>query len=213
MILLKTTRKIMFKKNNNPDYYNDAIKDARVNAENINNQSNTKGKLLLILNLLLISAMLGYFIYQNFLTNNNSKTAVRGVNYTVDIHEEKSSDNATHHTKLVIDNISKEKLSSDLKKIINNSNQENSSYVNALDNELIGKSVKNSEEKHKNRELENILADIDTKGFSQTTNVVRIDNEALIDRNLDLNELANMVNALVLEEQLKSSSYEKQLNK
>ena len=69
--------------------------------------------------------MLGYFIYQNFLTNNNSKTAVRGVNYTVDIHEEKSSDNATHHTKLVIDNISKEKLSSDLKKIINNSNQEN----------------------------------------------------------------------------------------
>ncbi len=203
----------MFKKNNNPDYYNDAIKDARVNAENINNQSNTKGKLLLILNLLLISAMLGYFIYQNFLTNNNSKTAVRGVNYTVDIHEEKSSDNATHHTKLVIDNISKEKLSSDLKKIINNSNQENSSYVNALDNELIGKSVKNSEEKHKNRELENILADIDTKGFSQTTNVVRIDNEALIDRNLDLNELANMVNALVLEEQLKSSSYEKQLNK
>lgn len=203
----------MFKKNNNPDYYNDAIKDARVNAENINNQSNTKGKLLLILNLLLISAMLGYFIYQNFLTNNNSKTAVRGVNYTVDIHEEKSSDNATHHTKLVIDNISKEKLSSDLKKIINNSNQENSSYVDALDNELIGKSVKNSEEKHKNRELENILADIDTKGFSQTTNVVRIDNEALIDRNLDLNELANMVNALVLEEQLKSSSYEKQLNK
>jgi len=203
----------MFKKNNNPDYYNDAIKDARVNAENINNQSNTKGKLLLILNLLLISAMLGYFIYQNFLTNNNSKTAVRGVNYSVDIHEEKSSDNATHHTKLVIDNISKEKLSSDLKKIINNSNQENSSYVDALDNELIGKSVKNSEEKHKNRELENILADIDTKGFSQTTNVVRIDNEALIDRNLDLNELANMVNALVLEEQLKSSSYEKQLNK
>jgi len=201
----------MFKKNNNPDYYNDAIKDARVNAENINNQSNAKGKLLLILNLLLISAMLGYFIYQNFLTNNNNKTAVRGVNYTVDIHEEKSSDNATH-TKSVIDNISKDELSSDLKKIINNSNQENSSYVDALDNELTGKSVKKSEEKHKNRELENILADIDTKGFSQITNVVKIDNEAPIDTDLDLNELANVVNSLVLEEQLKSSSYEKQLN-
>jgi hypothetical protein len=205
----------MFKKNNNPDYYNDAIKDARVNAENINNQSNAKGKLLLILNLLLISAMLGYFIYQNFLTNNNNKTAVRGVNYTVNIHEEKSSDNATH-TKSVIDNISnnisKEEVSTDLKKIINNSNQENSSYVDALDNELTGKSVKKSEEKHKNRELENILADIDTKGFSQITNVVKIDNEAPIDTDLDLNELANVVNSLVLEEQLKSSSYEKQLN-
>jgi hypothetical protein len=202
----------MFKKNNNPDYYNDAIKDARVNAENIDNQSNAKGKLLLILNLLLISAILGYFIYQNFLTNNSSETAVMGVNYTVDIHEEKSSDNATH-TKAIIDNISKDEVSTDLNKIVNNSNQKNTTYVDALDNELTGKSVKKGEEKHQNRELENILADIDTKGFSQETNVVKIDNEAPIDTDLDLNELANVVNSLVLEEQLKSSSYEKQLNK
>ena len=202
----------MFKKNNNPDYYNDAIRDARVNAENIDNQSNAKGKLLLILNLLLISAILGYFVYQNFLTNNSSQTAVMGVNYTVDIHEEKSSDNATH-SKAIIDNISKEEVSTDLNKIVNNSSQKNTSYVDALDNELTGKSVKKSEEKHQNRELENILSDIDTKGFSQTTNVVKIDNEAPIETDLDLDELANVVNSLVLEEQLKSSDYEKQLNK
>ncbi len=201
----------MFKKNNNPDYYNDAIRDARVNVENIENQSNAKGKLLLILNLLLISAILGYFIYQNFLTNNSGETAVKGVNYTVDIHEEKSSDNATH--KAIIDNISKEEVSTDLNKIVNTSNQKSTSYVDALDNELTGKSVKKGEEKHQNRELENILADMDTKGFSQTTNVVKIDNEAPIDTDLDLDELANVVNSLVLEEALKSSDYEKQLNK
>ena len=178
----------MFKKNNNPDYYNDAIRDARVNSENIDNQSNAKGKLLLIFNLFLISAILGYFIYQNISTDNSSQTAVMGVNYTVDIHEEKSSNNTTHNKEIA-----------DTKAII--------------DNELTGKSVHKSEKKHQNRELENILSEIDTKGFSQRTNVVKIDNEAPIDTDLDLDELANVVNSLVLEENLKSSDYENQLNK
>lgn len=206
----------MFKNNDNPDYYNDAVKDARVNYNNQDNESHSKGKVLLILNLLLISTILGYFIYQNSKTK--QETAVMGVNYTVDIREEKTPNT-------IIDNKSlpKEELSTNLEKLINNSTQnsssyqEDTSYVKALDDELTGPTTKKDEPKQHNRELENILADIDTEGFSETTNVVKIDNEPEIDTELDINELANMVNSLVLEELSNSSSkplsYEEQLEK
>ena len=202
----------MFKNNDNPDYYNDAVKDARVNTQNEEDQNNSNGKLLLILNLLLISAILGYFIYKNFVSE--KETAVMGVNYTVDIREEpttseiiddKSLITETPVMNTIVENSPKEELSVDLENLINNSTQKDTSYkdtsyVEALDNEFRGATSKKHEPKQHNKELQDILADIDTKGFSETTNVVKIDNKPEIDTELDINELANAVNALVLEE-------------
>ena len=202
----------MFKNNDNPDYYNDAVRDARVNTKNEEHQNNLNGKLLLILNLLLISAILGYFIYKNFVSE--KETAVMGVNYTVDIREEpttseiiddKSLITETPVMNTIVENSPKEELSVDLENLINNSTQKDTSYkdtsyVEALDNEFRGATSKKHEPKQHNKELQDILADIDTKGFSETTNVVKIDNKPEIDTELDINELANMVNTLVLEE-------------
>jgi len=197
----------MFKNNDNPDYYNDAVRDARVNTQNEERQGDSKGKLLLILNLLLISAILGYFIYKNFVPE--KETAVMGVNYTVDIREEpttseiiddKSLITETPVMNTIVENSPKEELSVDLENLINNSTQKDTSYVEALDNELTGATSKKHEPKQHNKELQDILADIDTKGFSETKNVVKIDNKPEIDTELDINELANAVNALVLEE-------------
>lgn len=202
----------MFKNNGNLDYYNDAVKDARVNTQNEEDQNNSNGKLLLILNLLLISAILGYFIYKNFVPE--KETAVMGVNYTVDIREEpttseiiddKSLITETPVMNTIVENSPKEELSVDLENLINNSTQKDTSYkdtsyVEALDNEFRGATSKKHEPKQHNKELQDILADIDTKGFSETKNVVKIDNKPEIDTELDINELANAVNALVLEE-------------
>jgi len=202
----------MFKNNGNLDYYNDAVKDARVNTQNEEDQNNSNRKLLLILNLLLISAILGYFIYKNFVSE--KETAVMGVNYTVDIREEpttseiiddKSLITETPVMNTIVENSPKEELSVDLENLINNSTQKDTSYkdtsyVEALDNEFRGATSKKHEPKQHNKELQDILADIDTKGFSETKNVVKIDNKPEIDTELDINELANAVNALVLEE-------------
>ena len=200
----------MFQKNN-PDYYNDAVRDARVNHENIENHSNSKGKLLLILNLLLISGIVGYFIYQNMKIEQN--TAVRGVNYTVDIHEDKNMDIISNHDKPSVVEVPKTKDSSSLEKLIENSPKESSDYVQTLGNELTGVKSKKIEASHQNKELENILANMDIEGFGETTNVVKIDNEPKIDTELDIDALASMVNALVSEELSKPSSYEEQLSK
>jgi len=202
----------MFKNNDNPDYYNDAVRDARVNTQNEEHQGNSKGKLLLILNLLLISAILGYFIYKNFVPE--KETAVMGVDYTVDIREEpttseiiddKSLITKTPVMNTIIENSTKEELSVYLGNIINNSTKKDTSdkdtsYVKALDNELTGATSKKYEPKQHNKELQDILADTDTKGFSETTNVVKIDNKPEIDTELDINELADLVKALLLEE-------------
>ena len=202
----------MFKNNDNPDYYNDAVRDARVNTQNEEHQGNSKGKLLLILNLLLISAILGYFIYKNFVPE--KETAVMGVNYTVDIREEPTTSEIIDDKSLItktpvmnsiIENSTKEELSVYLGNIINNSTKKDTSdkdtsYVKALDNELTGATSKKYELKQHNKELQDILADTDTKGFSETTNVVKIDNKPEIDTELDINELADLVKALLLEE-------------
>ena len=202
----------MFKNNGNLDYYNDAVKDARVNTQNEEDQNNSNRKLLLILNLLLISAILGYFIYKNFVSE--KETAVMGVNYTVDIREkpttseiidDKSLITKTPVMNSIIENSTKEELSVYLGNIINNSTKKDTSdkdtsYVKALDNELTGATSKKYEPKQHNKELQDILADTDTKGFSETTNVVKIDNKPEIDTELDINELADLVKALLLEE-------------
>jgi len=202
----------MFKNNGNLDYYNDAVKDARVNTQNEEDQNNSNRKLLLILNLLLISAILGYFIYKNFVSE--KETAVMGVNYTVDIREkpttseiidDKSLITKTPVMNTIIENSTKEELSVYLGNIINNSTKKDTSdkdtsYVKALDNELTGATSKKYEPKQHNKELQDILADTDTKGFSETTNVVKIDNKPEIDTELDINELADLVKALLLEE-------------
>lgn len=204
--------------NNNPDYYNDAVKNARVNSDNVEQQSNSKGKLLLILNLLLISAILGYFIYKNMETK--QETAVKGVNYTVDIREEKSIDtinnlSKTAETTIVITPPIKEKEKENVKleNLIDNSKEDDSAYIQALGDELTRISSKKVEDSQQNKKLENILANIDTEGFSETTNVVKIDNEPEIIEDLDINALANIIDSIVSEEQSPTLSYEEQLAK
>lgn len=210
-------RQVMFQ-NNNPDYYNDAVKNARVNSDNVEQQSNSKGKLLLILNLLLISAILGYFIYKNMETK--QETAVKGVNYTVDIREEKSIDtinnlSKTAETTIVITPPIKEKEKENVKleNLIDNSKEDDSAYIQALGDELTRISSKKVEDSQQNKKLENILANIDTEGFSETTNVVKIDNEPEIIEDLDINALANIIDSIVSEEQSPTLSYEEQLAK
>ncbi|HIC78435.1 MAG TPA: hypothetical protein EYP02_04555 [Sulfurovum sp.] len=105
----------------------------------------------------------------------------------------------------IVENSPKEELSVDLENLINNSTQKDTSYkdtsyVEALDNEFRGATSKKHEPKQHNKELQDILADIDTKGFSETKNVVKIDNKPEIDTELDINELADLVKALLLEE-------------
>ena len=185
----------MFHNNNNPDYYNDAVRDARVNTQNEEHQGDSKGKLLLISNLILISAVLGYFIYQDM--QKEPKTEVMGVNYTVDIREEENK-------KVIIppvteESIAKEKETSSLENLIDNSVENNSAYIQALGEELSQTDSKKVEAPHQNRDLEKILADIDAQEFGQTTNVVKIQNEPEIVEELDIDELANLINNLVLE--------------
>ena len=181
--------------NNNPDYYNDAIKDAQVNTQNEENQEDSKGKLLLISNLILISTVLGYFIYQDM--QKKPRTEVMGVNYTVNIHEEKNQ-------KVIIPPVteklfSKEKETSELKNLVDSSIKNNSDYIQALDNELTQTDNKKIETPHQNRDLEKILADIDAQEFSQSTNVVKIEDKPEIVEELNIDELANLVNNLVAE--------------
>lgn len=181
----------MFNKNNNPDYYNDAVKDARVNHGSIEHQTNAKGKLLLIFNLLLISIILGYFIYQNIKPKPDK--AVMGVNYTVDIREE---------------NKNVEKLTTAPK-------QDNESYIKALSNELSRKAqeTQEKEKKEENKALEDILSNIDTEGFKETTNSIQIDKKSKKDTDLDINELADVINSLVSEELSDTPSNNKELSK
>ena len=191
--------------NNNPDYYNDAVRDARVNTQSEEHQDDSKGKLLLISNLILISIVLGYFIYQDM--QKEPKTAVKGVNYTVNIHEDENSNTINNSTISKViktetpqTEITKEKDISNLGNLIDNSSVDSSPYLKALDKELTGVNSKKVEKSQHNQKLENILADIDTQGFSETTNVIKIENEPEIDTELDIDELANLVNSLVVEE-------------
>lgn len=187
----------MFYNNNNPDYYNDAIRDAQVNTQNKEKTEDSKGKLLLISNLILISTLLGYFIYQDM--QKEPKTEVMGVNYTVDIHEE---DNQKVIIPPVTEKIfSKEEKTSNIENLVNNSIKNNSDYIQALDNELTQTDSKKVETPHQNRDLEKILADIDAQEFTQTDNVVKIENEPQTTEELDINELANLVNNLMTEEE------------
>jgi len=198
----------MFNNNNNPDYYNDAVRDARVNYENIDNQSNSKGKLLLILNLFLISAILGYFIYQNLKIE--QKTAVKGVNYTVDIREDEVGDDDINNDTIALPvetkhTTSRLKKTSELENLIDNSVEESSDYVKALDKELKETDSKKVETPHKNRDLENILANMDVKEFSETSNMVKVNNDESAE--LDVNELADVINAIVSEELSDNQSF------
>ncbi len=187
----------MFHSNKNPDYYNDATKDAQVNAQNEKNNEDSKGKLLLISNLILISTVLGYFIYQDM--QKEPKTEVMGVNYTVDIREEKNQ-------KVIVPPVteklfSKEKETSELENLVDNSVKNNSNYIHALDNELAQTDSKEIKTPDKNRELEKILSDIDTKEFAQSANVVKIEDEPEKVQELNINELANLINDLVVEKE------------
>jgi len=176
--------------NNHPDYYNDAVRNARVNTDNEEYQSDSKGKLLLISNLILISAVLGYFIYQDM--QKEPKTEVMGVNYTVDIHEE--MENKVIIPPVAEALISKEKDISSPENVV-----DNSAYIQALSNELVQTDDKKNKTPHQNRDLEKILENIDTQEFGQTKNVVKIQNEPEIEEELDINKLANLINNLVLE--------------
>jgi len=176
--------------NNQPDYYNDAVRNARVNTDNEEYQSDSKGKLLLISNLILISAVLGYFIYQDM--QKEPKTEVMGVNYTVDIHEER--ENKVIIPPVAEDSIAKKKEISHPENFV-----DNSSYIQALSKELVQKNDKKIETPHQNRDLAKILENIDTQEFGQTNNVVKIQNEPEIEEELDVNKLANLINNLVLE--------------
>jgi len=186
-------------KNNQPDYYNDAVRNARVNTDNEEYQSDSKGKLLLISNLILISVVLGYFIYQDM--QKKPKTEVMGVNYTVNIHEEKNKEVMVPPEKKELIVTRKE---SSIEKESNS--KENVNYIQALNSELSEIDSKknttpqeNSEPSSENKKLEKILNTINTEDFSQSTNVVKIENEPKIDEELDINKLANLIDSLIID--------------
>ena len=181
----------MFHNNSNPDYYNDAIKNARVNTQNRENIGNLKGKLLLILNLILISTLLGYFIYQEM--NKTEKTEVMGVSYTVDVHEEENNEVAIPPA--ITDSTLKQKETSISEE---KTFKKDSTYIQALDNELDSNNKKETSSQS-NKELENILEKIDTEEFSQTKNVVNIKKNHKAVKDLDINELAEIIDSIVLE--------------
>jgi len=127
----------LFTTNHDPEkYYHDAIKDARVNHIDSKDSKQFYKKIFLTFNLVFLLLGAGYFLYTYLQQKDNflKKTSVLGVSYTSDEENKKLE---ALLSQMDPDTIDEEDFNQDaLKQIVNNSNANNSEYINSLKREI-----------------------------------------------------------------------------